>query len=846
MDTKLKLFLDKINLKEEYFKYFNAAKLEKIKCSSDKLNWNFIIDTNDLLPLDVIKYMDEHIKEGFSELNTVTYTIIPKESYNVAINNYYPYVISTLGLSSMMESLFKDKLIKFTTDGLVIEVDNKAMEQVLNSNMKKIKTKLKSMGFDVDLKIIINESEIKKEILEDKNIDVSKIAKPEVKEKKREAMKMASTKQIDENAILGREISSDNISGLENLDSDLEDVTIEAKIFDKELFESTKTVFKIITLKVTDNNDSFLVKVFFRNQEDFERIDSKLKIGNWYRINGNIKYDDFARDFVLNANNIMDIETKDVDIKDEEKDKRIELHAHTMMSQMDGCVTVEDLIKTAKKWGHRGIAITDHDGVQSFPNAFNMVRDMNKDLPEGEEPFKVIYGAELTMIDDNVDIVVRPSEDKLEGTTYVVFDLDKFDTSFIKMAYQKYNLGEFTNPVIDTLELSRALDKGEARHSLSAITKRYNVDFDEEGHHRGDYDAKGTALALHKMLQKCINNNMKKISDLNNLVSKNEIHKYGKAHHINILTLNKKGLKNLFILVSLANTKYLYKTPRILRSEIEKYREGLLIGSGCYEGEVFTEASTKSDEELTNIINFYDYVEVQPLDCYCHLVPGVFASDAELLENVEKIIRVTKAAGKIICATGDVHHLKKEDKIYREIIINQKVPGRGRHPLTRGNGKIPSEHFRTTREMLDAFSFLSEEEARELVIDNPNMILDKVEVFDVIVQTGGVPFSPRVKSDDGKEYLDCPKEVTSIVYSKVEDWYGNPLPHNIEERLGTELYGDIVLKSVRYFLDKENKNNDEEAFKELHRVITSGKDNVFDLVRRYIKETSEEELNDEA
>ena len=162
MDTKLKLFLDKINLKEEYFKYFDNAKLEKIKCSSDKLNWNFIIDTNDLLPLDVIKYMDEHIKDGFKELKTVTYTIVPKESYNVSINNYYPYVISSLGLSSMMESLFKEKLIKFTTDGLVVEVENKAMEQVLNNNMSKIRSKLKSMGFDVDLKIVINDSDIKK------------------------------------------------------------------------------------------------------------------------------------------------------------------------------------------------------------------------------------------------------------------------------------------------------------------------------------------------------------------------------------------------------------------------------------------------------------------------------------------------------------------------------------------------------------------------------------------------------------------------------------------------------------------------------------------------------------
>ena len=928
MDTKLKLFLEKVNLKEEYFKFFNDAKLVKIKSTKDKLNWNFIIETSYLLPLGVIKNIDSNIDKAFPDLTTVTYTIIPKEKNDSDINEYYPYVISTIGLSQMMESFFKTKLIKFTTDGLVIEVDNKAMKNVLDKNMSKIKNKLKSIGFDVDLNIIVNEEYIKKELEEEIKIDASNVRIPVKKqEKKKEAMKIASTKEVkDSNAILGTEIDGD-ITPLDYIDNEKENVTVEVKVFGKELFESTKTSFKIITLKVTDLNNSLLTKVFFRNQEDFERIDSKLKEGNWYRINGNVKFDEYAKDFVLNANNIMDIPSKEIEIKDEAEEKRVELHAHTLMSQMDGVVSVEDLIKTAKKWGHRGIAITDHDGVQSFPNAYNLVKGMNKELSEGEEPFKVIYGTELVMIDDNVDIVLRPTDEKLSDATYVVFDLEttgfnaggvdsiieigavkmkngeileiydelidpghklnpkiteithitddmlkgkpseeeavkkfkewygdlplvahnaKFDTSFIKMAYQKYNLGEFTNPVIDTLELSRALDKGEARHSLSAITKRYGVEFDEEGHHRGNYDAEGTAKVLAKMIDKLESNNMTKISDLNNLVSKNEIHKYGKAHHVNILTLNREGLKNLFKIVSYANTKYLYKTPRILRSEIEKYREGLLIGSGCYEGEVFTEASTKSDEELTNIINFYDYVEVQPLDEYCHLVPGVFASDAELLQNVQKVIRVTKEAGKLIVATGDVHHLKKEDKIYREIIVNQKVPGRGRHPLTRnGNGKIPSQHFRTTTEMLEDFNFLSEDEAKELVITNPNKILDMVDVFDVIVQTGGVPFSPRVKSDDGKTYLDCPKEVTNLVYTKANDWYGNPLPQNIESRLGTELYGDIVLTSVRYFLDKDGKNTDENAFKQLHDVIVKGKDSVLDIVRKYLKDIDEENLSDD-
>ena len=425
----------------------------------------------------------------------------------------------------------------------------------------------------------------------------------------------------------------------------------------------------------------------------------------------------------------------------------------------------------------------------------------------------------------------------------------KFDTSFIEMAYKKYNLGEFINPVIDTLELSRALDPAEARHSLSAITKRYGVVFDEEGHHRADYDSEGTAIVLHKMLKKMRNQNFKKISDMNNLVPKDEIYKYGRTHDINILTLNREGLKNLFKIVSLANTKYIYKTPRILRSEIEKLRKGLLIGSGCYQSEVFKEASTKTEEELANIIKFYDYVEVQPVDEYCQLVPSVFENEAAVIKNIEKIVRVTKEAGKIIVATGDVHHLKKEDKIYREIIINQKVPGRGRHPLIRNSkgGNIPSQHFRTTDEMLENFEFLGKDLARELVITNPNKILDMTETFDVIIQTGGVPFSPRVKADDGKSYLDCPRVVTDLVYEKANDWYGNPLPYNIEERLGTELYGDIVLTSVKYYLDKNLSEEEKikEGYKGLHEVILKGSDAVKDMVRNYLRDTSEEELSEE-
>ena len=940
MDSKLELLLDKIKLNKDDYKYFIDGKIIKIISSKDKLNWNFIIETKQLLPSNILEYIDNNIQDAFPNLNTVTYTIRANNVNKSHINDYFDYVINSMNLGKAISMIFLGKSIKYTTNGLVIPAYNKAEENMISNKLKMIVDKYKKIGFSdfsLSVELINEDSKVKEEIenqldkeVKDTIENISHI-KSIPKQKNKERIQLVSTKKDPEsNAILGFEITKDS-TPMKDVTGEIDDVTVEGYVFAKEEFESSKTNFKIITIKISDETDSLVSKIFFKNEEDFNRVSNDIKEGSWYKINGRVSFDTFSNDYVLSAKNIVPIEKKDNEIKDEEEEKRVELHSHTLMSQMDGVVSVEDLIKQAKKWGHKGIAITDHDGAQSFPNAFNLVRGMNKDLKEGEEPFKVIYGCELVMVDDNIDIVIRPTDDDILLSTYVVFDLEttgfnaggedsiieigavkicngeiidtfdelidpkrklpqkiidithitddmlagkmneeeavkkfiswiggnlpmvahnaKFDVSFIEMAYQKYNLGEFKNPIIDTLELSRALDNTEARHSLSAITKRYGVVFDEDAHHRANYDAEGTAYVLHKMLKKMYDQNFRKISELNNLVPKDEIHKYGKTHDINILTLNHKGLKNIFKLISFANTKYLYKTPRILRSEVEKYRDGLLIGSGCYQSEVFTSASTKSDEELANIIKFYDYVEVQPVDEYCHLVPSVFENEAQVIQNIEKVVRVTEETGKIIVATGDVHHLRKEDKIYREIIINQNVPGRGRHPLIRNSkgSNIPSQHFRTTKEMLDSFEFLGKDVAKKIVVTNTNKILDMVEIFDVIVQTGGVPFSPRVKADDGETYLDCPRVVTDLVYDKAKEWYGDPLPYNIENRLGVELYGDIVFTSVKYYLDKnlDEKEYEIEAYKQLHNVILEGSSPVKDLVRKYLKDTTEENLTEE-
>lgn len=640
----------------------------------------------------------------------------------------------------------------------------------------------------------------------------------------------------------------------------------EAKIFDTEFFESSKTAFKIITLKITDKTDSYISKIFTRDALEFKRLSKELKKGKWVRLEGAIKYDDYAKDLVLNVQNMVEIPSKDTKLVDDVENKRIELHTHTQMSQMDGLIDVGKYIETLSGMGYKAVAITDHNGVQSFPDAFHKVNDINKGKENPEDRFKVLYGVELTMIEDTIDIVKRPIDMPSLDATYCVFDFEttgfnagggdsiieigavlikdgeiidrfdelvdpgrplpakiteitnitdemlkgkdneenaikrfieffkdypmvahnaKFDVSFLEMAYKKYGLGEFTNCVIDTLELSRTLDNGFARHGLSALVKRYNVEWDENAHHRADYDAEGTAYVLDKMVKKMYNQNIENIKDFNNLVAKDEIYKYGKRYHVNILVKNKVGLKNLFKLISLANTKYLWGTPRILRSEIIAHRDGLLIGSGCYESEIFTQARRLGEEELSNLIQFYDYVEVQPPEVYTHLIDlGEFYNTMELQTHIKKIIDATKESGKIIVATGDVHHFLKEDKISREIIINQKVPGGGLHPLSKSEiQNIPSQHFRTTAEMLKNFSFIDENLRHEIVIDNTQKIADMCEEVEVIIDTNGVPFSPKIENSD--------KTVKEMVYNKAHEIYGDPLPELIEERIEQELRGII-------------------------------------------------------
>ncbi len=978
MNDNFKKLINNIQLEDEYYQYFEEGKLLKIITNSEKTDYTFIIEIKDTLPTEVYDYFYNRLKETYKDVNKVYVVFKPIDININLLKDYYQYIMINYSKKCPVLETFIDNNIELNEETISIEVSNIAEQNKLLSMEKNIILDLRRAGYNVST-LLVKIVECDSIIDTPTTIEVPAYRlekKEEVVEDKKEFFKKNFTPkkiETDEHpdAVLGRIIDTFPVR-LDSITGPTNGVTIEGELFGIDIRE-TKTDLVIYTLKITDYTDSIYGKIFVNGAEESQRISKLLKSGNWYKFRGNIKEDKYSNEEVLSLLDINKMEKKEKEkIIDDAPVKRVELHAHTMMSQMDGLTKLDlgkhtcELVSRCMDMGYRGVAITDHSGCQAFPIAFGIIDGYNKGIRKGlkskkeeienkladdncEESkedlqkeldnvneqiknppiFKGLYGTELVLVDDTVNIVVRPRPFNLKESTYVVFDTEttgfnaaggdqmieigavkicegniidrfdefinphrhipdkiteltcitddmvkdaddeetvtkrflewigdlpmvahnaKFDISFIEMAMHKYNLGEFTSTVIDTLELSRTLDQGFARHSLSALVKRYNVPWEEDAHHRADYDAEGTALVFHKMVQKLISQNFEKVDDLDKLISKDEIYKFGRTFHFNAIALNKTGLKNLFKIISLANTVYLYKTPRILRSKLNELREGLLIGSGCYESEVFIEARSKEGQELTNIINFYDYVEVQPPEVYGHLLQtGDFSNEVELKNHIKKVIDSVKESGKIIVATGDVHHFERGDKIYREIIVNQKVPGGGRHPLARNNiTEIPSQHFRTTREMLEDFNFIDEDLAYEIIVTNTNKVLDMVEEIEVIIDTGGIPFSPRVKSDDGSEYLDCPRVVTDLVYDKAAEWYGENLPYNIEERIAKELYGDIVYKCWNNKIKKEHPDYDddkltEETFKNLHKTVVTG----FDEVKSFLGECFKEEWSED-
>ncbi|MCI8284111.1 MAG: PolC-type DNA polymerase III [Firmicutes bacterium] len=443
------------------------------------------------------------------------------------------------------------------------------------------------------------------------------------------------------NRIVGKAISGEIVK-IKDLNSESSDVIIEGSVFrtDSRTIKNGKSIAFIY---MTDGTDSICVKMFVtaKKQEDF---DEYIKTGSYIKVKGNCEFDNFEKMIVMMAQSIeLSEKPERTDISDE---KRIELHAHTKMSQIDGLMDVKELVNTAKKWGHSAVAVTDHGVVQSFPDA---AKAAGGDI-------KILFGVEGYLVDD----ILLPNGE----------------------------LDYKTNP----------------------------------------------------------------------------------ARHIILIAKNQTGLKNLYKLVSFSFLKYHYKRPRMPKSVIAELREGLIIGSACEAGEVFRAMTEgKSDEEVLKVIEFYDYLEIQPRSNNMFMVEKGMVSGAEdLLNYNRKIVEFGKITDKPVVATCDAHYLNEEDYIYRNIIM-------AAHGFKELDEK-PKLWLRTTDEMLEEFSYLGEEEARRVVIENPKIIADSVEEL-IPVPKGKFP--PKI---DGAE-----DRLRSRCYGKAHEIYGDPLPEIVEERLKKEL-----------------------------------------------------------
>ena len=374
------------------------------------------------------------------------------------------------------------------------------------------------------------------------------------------------------------------------------------------------------------------------------------------------------------------------------------------------------------------------------------------------------------------------------GDSILVTHNASFDIAFLNEALKNLGQEEIKNGVVDTLPLSRYTFPESRAHNLGALCRHLDVSYDEESAHRADYDAfvlSEVWLALLVQLTK--HNIHMKHYELASLELKQEGIIHLRPKHIIALAKNLEGLKDLYKLVSISNIDYLAKVPLIPRRIVEEHRSNLFIGSACFNGEVFETARYYNHERLKEVCSFYDYIEVQPPENYSFLVNMGELTNDDVKKYIVDIITAASEAGKMVCATGDAHYVRKEDKVFRDVYISAPQVGKINHPLNPYNRKNvapfenPDQHYRSTEEMLECFSFLDKTLAEEIVISNTNKIADSIEA--ILPVPNDHLYTPTIDN--------CENLLKDLCFGNAQALYGDPLPEFIQNRLDTELNGII-------------------------------------------------------
>lgn len=660
-----------------------------------------------------------------------------------------------------------------------------------------------------------------------------------------------ATPQIIQSSIrplYGRSIREKMIP-ISSISGDSGRIVVWGDVFDIEKKVTKSGDKNIFTIDITDYTGSTTAKVFNSIKES--AVIDNIKKGDTIVVQGDVEYDKYAGELVVNARSIGTAQK--VKVVDNAEKKRVELHMHTNMSQMDAVTSAGDLVNRAYQWGHKAVAITDHGVAQAFPDAMKAADKINKD----EEKIKIIYGVEAYFMDDLVESVKGDADTGFDGT-FICFDIETtglsaardkiteigavkvengvitdtfstfanpempipqkitqltgitddmvkdapsqseavgaflefagdnvlvahnapFDTSFIAKACEDMGR-EYNYTSIDTVAISRAILTDIKNCKLDTVAKFLRLgDFN---HHRATDDAEMLARIFINLCQRLTDDyGITKTNDINTKIAGGDFKKLPTYHQI-ILVKNKTGLKNLYRLISYSHLNYFYKKPRIPKSELVKYREGLIIGSACCAGQLYMAIlEGKPWGELKQIASFYDYLEIQPAGNNSFMIrDGRFNSVDELHEIDRTIIKLAKELGKPVCATCDVHFMDPTDSEFRKILM----AGQG---FKDAEQQAPL-YFRTTAEMLKEFEWLGKDKAYEYVVENPNKIADMCEYIRPIPKG---TFPPNIEG--------AQEQLIDITWKRAKEKYGDPLPEIVKARLDKELnsittYGFSVL-----------------------------------------------------
>ncbi|MBC3060106.1 PolC-type DNA polymerase III [Staphylococcus hominis] len=846
---KFRVLADQIKISNQLDKeILEKGELTRIDVSNKNRSWEFQITLPYFLSNEDYLIFTHAIKEEFKDIAHVDwhFTIQNTSNQDEHVIKYFGHCIEHTALSPKVKGQLKQKRLIMSGNVLKVmtsnDIERNHFDKVCNGSLVKA---FQKCGFDIDKVIFETDDSNRDEDLASLEAHIQEEDQQSAKEatEKIEKIKAEKAKQQDNNGSsvekcqIGKPIHVENIKPIETIIEEEFKVAIEGVIFDINIKE-LKSGRHIVELKVTDYTDSLVLKMFTRKNKDDLNHFKALSVGKWVRAQGRIEEDTFVRDLVMMMSDIEEI--KKTPKQDKAEEKRVEFHLHSSMSQMDGIPNISAYVNQAAAWGHKAIAVTDHNVVQAFPDAHSAAE---------KNGIKMIYGMEGMLVDDGVPIAYKPTDRDLKEATYVVFDVEttglsnqydqiielaavkvkdgeiidkferfsnpheklsetiinlthitddmlvdapeieevltefkewvgdaifvahnaSFDMGFIDTGYERLGFGPSTNGVIDTLELSRTINTEYGKHGLNFLAKKYGVELTQ--HHRAIYDTEATAYIFIKMVQQMKELGVTNHKDINKKLSNEDAYKRARPTHVTLIVQNQDGLKNLFKIVSASLVKYYYRTPRIPRTLLNEYREGILVGTACDEGELFTAVMQRDQSEVEKIAKYYDFIEVQPPKLYQDLIDRELIRDTETLYEIyDRILKAGESTGIPVIATGNAHYLFEHDAIARKILIASQ-PG---NPLNRST--LPEAHFRTTDEMLDEFHFLGEDKAYDIVVKNTNELADRIEK---VIPIKDQLFTPRMEGAN--------EEIRELSYTNAKKLYGDDLPQIVIDRLEKEL-----------------------------------------------------------